>query len=79
MKRHPKYIWYYNDYGCWIKSDGEYGKTMYPGDSFNLRLSNELIVPCHLGLNGQQLWYVELGQYKVKLNLRKNEIYEIED
>lgn len=52
---------------------------MNPGDSFNLRLSNELMVPCHLRLNKQQLWYVELGQYKIKLNLRMNEVNEIED
>lgn len=79
MNPYPKYIWYYKDYGCWIKVEGDHGKAMNPGDFFNLRLSNELKIPCHLRLNKQQQWYIELGQNKVKLNLRKNEVYEIED
>lgn len=79
MKRQPKYIWYYKDYGCWVKVEGDCGKAMNSGDSFNMRLGKELRVPCHLRIDKQQLWYVEVGQYKVRLNLQINEIYEIED
>ena len=52
---------------------------MAPGESFNLCLGKELSVPCRLGLAEQRLWYVEIGPYQVKLTLRMNEIYKIEN
>ncbi|KAA9013812.1 hypothetical protein [Niallia endozanthoxylica] len=79
MNHQRKYLWYYKDYGCWIKVEGDYARAMNPGESFNLRLDKELSVPCHLKLAEQQLWYVEIGLNQVKLNLRMNEVYEIEN
>lgn len=78
--KHPQiYMWYSKDYGCWIKVEGDCGRVMDPGESFNLCLGKGLSVPCLLGLGGQRLWYVEMGANQVKLNLRMNEIYEIEN
>jgi hypothetical protein len=78
MKCPQKYMRYYNNYGCWLKVEGDYGRAMNPGEAFNLPLGKELSVPCRLKLAGQKLWYVEIGPYQVKMNLRINEIYEIE-
>lgn len=79
MRHQQIYMWYYKDYGCWLKVEGEHGRAMAPGESFNLCLGKELSVPCRLGLAEQRLWYVEIGPYQVKLTLRMNEIYKIEN
>ncbi|MFC0560794.1 hypothetical protein [Halalkalibacter alkalisediminis] len=79
MKHQRIYMRYYKDYGCWLKVDGDYGRAMDSGESFNLCLSKVVSVPCRLGLTGQRLWYVEIGSNQLKLNLRINEIYEIEN
>lgn len=79
MKHQQTYIWYYKEYGCWLKNEEDCGRAMGPGESFNLCLGKDLSVPCRLGLAGQRLWYVEIGPNQVKLNLRINEIYEIEN
>ena len=77
MKHQQKYMMYHKDYGCWLKVEGDCGRAMNPGESFNLRLGKELCVPCRLGLVGMNIWYLEVGPYQVKMNLRMNEIYEI--
>ena len=78
MKHRQMYMRYCKDYGCWLKAEGDYARAMDHGESFNLRLGKKLWVPCILRWAGQRLWYVEIEPYKVKLNLRINEIYEIE-
>lgn len=39
----------------------------------------DLRFPCHIRLDEQQLWYLEMGTYKMRINLRINEVYEIEN
>lgn len=79
MKHQQIYMRYDKEYGCWLRVEGDWGGAMSPGQSFNLFLDKELKVPCRLRLAGQQLWYMEIGSNQVKLNLRVNEIYEIEN
>ncbi|WP_019156395.1 hypothetical protein [Robertmurraya massiliosenegalensis] len=78
MKNRQMYMQFHKDYGCWLKVVGDYGKAMYPGESFHLLLGNKLRIPCRLKVAGQRLWYVEIGTEQVRLNLRMNEIYEIQ-
>lgn len=72
------YMYYHKAYGCWLKVDGDCGRAMNVGESFKIHIGEGINIPCRLGLAGKHLWYLEIGLYQVKLNLRINEIYEIE-
>lgn len=79
MKDSQPYMYYYEDYGGWLKVDGDYGRAMNIGETFHLLLDKELKIPCRLGLAGKHLWYLEIGEFQVHLILWKNKKYEIED
>lgn len=60
---------------CWLLVKGEYGRFLYEGTRFYMRFSEEVFLPCQLEFDRQ--WYVTIGDEGIRLNLRKNEEYQI--